>query len=227
MGYLIAIILAAIAFYFLSKYVLINLSPLLLNLVKVLFVVGIVAVAYFNYSSIQGKIELEAEIAHRDKVVQNRLNEIKDAQIAFKKEKGFYARDFRQLTHFLTNDSIVIVRAEGEVPDSLIGQEALALEMGIIIRDTSLVPVREKIFVDADFDEIVKNMPFVPFNDNVEFTINAGEVEKGKVKVKVFEVKVPKRTIYNGLDVENQGLKLDKDMALGSMTEPTTNGNWD
>ncbi|KJS05834.1 MAG: hypothetical protein VR77_07195 [Flavobacteriales bacterium BRH_c54] len=225
MGLLIIIILAAVALYFLSKYVLVGLSPMLLNIVKIVFVALIAVAAYMNYDSIQSKIELEKEIKKRNKVVQERLENIRDAQIEYKKIKGEYAGDFNKLLDFLNNDSIVLVYSEGEVPDSLIGQEARALELGIIVRDTTKVPVREELFKE-NFDKVVKDMNIVPFSDGVEFEIAAGEIEKGKVMVKVFEVKTPYKNVYNGLDLKNEGVDLDAYIAVGSMEEPTTNGNW-
>lgn len=225
MGLLIIIILAGIALYFLSKYVLVGLSPMLLNIVKIVFVALIVVAAYMNYDSIQSKIELEKEIKKRNQVVQERLENIRDAQIEYKKIKGEYAGDFNKLLDFLNNDSIVLVYSEGEVPDSLIGQEARALELGIIIRDTTKVPVREELFKE-NFDKVVKDMNIVPFSDGVEFEIASGEIEKGKVMVKVFEVKTPYKNVYNGLDLKNEGVDLDAYIAVGSMEEPTTNGNW-
>ena len=225
MGLLIIIILAGIALYFLSKYVLVGLSPMILNIVKIVFVALIAVAAYMNYDSIQSKIELEKEIKKRNQVVQERLENIRDAQIEYKKIKGEYAGDFNKLLDFLNNDSIVLVYSEGEVPDSLIGQEARALELGIIIRDTTKVPVREELFKE-NFDKVVKDMNIVPFSDGVEFEIASGEIEKGKVMVKVFEVKTPYKNVYNGLDLKNEGVDLDAYIAVGSMEEPTTNGNW-
>ncbi|MBL1231894.1 MAG: hypothetical protein COA31_004150 [Flavobacteriales bacterium] len=225
MELLIIIILAGVALYFLSKYVLVGLSPVLLNIVKIVFVALIAVTAYMNYDSIQSKIELEKEIKKRNKVVQERLENIRDAQIEYKKIKGEYAENFNKLLDFLKNDSIVLVYSEGEVPDSLIGQEARALELGIIIRDTTKVPVREELFKE-NFDKVVKDMNIVPFSDGVEFEIASGEIEKGKVMVKVFEVKTPYKNVYNGLDLKNEGVDLDAYIAVGSMEEPTTNGNW-
>lgn len=224
---LIALILAgSVAFYFLSKYVLIKQPPLVLNIIKLVLFAIVVVVAIMNYNSIQNKIELEKEIAHRNDVTIKHMEHIKDAQIAFKKEKGFYARDFRQLTNFLQNDSLVIVKAIGEVPDSLLGQEALALEMGIIIRDTSLIPVRTEMWIGEDFDKIVADMANIPFSDSKQFSIEAGEIEKNNQKIKVFEVKASFKDIFNGMEVKNEGVDLEEFMILGSMTEPTTNGNW-
>ena len=225
MGLLIIIILGAVALYFLSKYVFVGLSPMLLNVIKLVFVALIAVAAYMNYDSIQSKIELEKEIKKRNKVVQTKLEKIRDAQIEYKKLKGEYAGSFNQLLDFLNNDSLIIVYSEGEVPDSLLGQEARALELGIIVRDTTKVPVRQELFKE-DFDKIVKDMNIVPYSDGVEFEIAAGEIEKGKVMVKVFEVKTQYKNVYNGLDLKNEGVDLDAYIAIGSMEEPTTNGNW-
>lgn len=225
MGLLIIIILGAVALYFLSKYVFVGLSPMLLNVIKLVFVALIAVAAYMNYDSIQSKIELEKEIKKRNKVVQTKLEKIRDAQIEYKKLKGEYAGSFNQLLDFLNNDSLIIVYSEGEVHDSLLGQEARALELGIIVRDTTKVPVRQELFKE-DFDKIVKDMNIVPYSDGVEFEIAAGEIEKGKVMVKVFEVKTQYKNVYNGLDLKNEGVDLDAYIAVGSMEEPTTNGNW-
>lgn len=225
MGLLLIILLGAVALYFLSKYVLIGLSPMLLNIVKIVFVVLIVLGAYMNYNAIDSKIKLASEIKTRNATVQERLEQIRDAQVEYKKLKGEYAANFTQLIDFLKNDSLVIIYSKGNLPDSLLGQEAKAIAMGIIVRDTTKSPVRNELFKE-NFDEIVSKINLVPFNDGLEFEMANGEIEKGKVKVKVFEAKTSYANVYKGLDVKNEGLDLDAFIAVGSLEEPTTNGNW-
>lgn len=225
MTILIIVILAAIALYFLSKYVLIGLSPMLLNAVKIVFVVLIAFGAYLNYNAIDSKIKLAEEIKVRNAAVQERLEQIRDAQVEYKKLKGEYAANFTQLIDFLKNDSLIIIYSEGEVPDSLLGQEAKAIELGIIKRDTTKTPVRNELFKE-NFDKIVSKINIVPFNDGLEFEMANGEIEKGKVKVKVFEAKTSYANVYKGLNVKNEGIDLEAFIAVGSLEEPTTNGNW-
>ena len=83
---------------------------------------------------------------------------------------------------FLKNDSVILVKMEGEVPDSLLGKEALALEMGIIIRDTTKIPVREQLFKE-NFESIVDSIAYIPFSGGKQFTIAAGAVEKNKMNI--------------------------------------------
>lgn len=182
-------------------------------------------IGYLIWDSIESKIVLTETVETRNKVVQAKLEQIRDAQVEYKKVRGEYANSFEKLADFLTNDSVVQVKMEGEVPDSLLGQEAKALELGIITRDTTKIPVRSILFTD-NFDAIVDSMPYVPFAGGKTFSINAGEVEKGKVNVKVFAVTAYFKDIYAGLKTENEGYDMLDSLSIGSMEDPTTNGNW-
>ena len=195
-------------------------------IIQIVLLVAAVFMGYMIYDSIDSKIKLEEEISKRKEVVIERLEQVKDAQINYKKVRGEYAKSFIQLKDFLQNDSLIIVKAIGEVPDSLLGQESKALEMGIITRDTTKIPVREELFKE-NFDKIVSSISIIPFSEGKEFSIDAGEVEKGKVKVKVFEVSAPYTEIFKGLKTKNEGIDMSAALTIGSMTEPTTNGNWD
>ena len=191
-----------------------------------MFVAVAVFLAYLNYDSIDSKIVLTETVNKRNKVVQERLEQVRDAQVEYKKVRGEYANSFDKLVDFLKNDSISQVKMIGEVPDSLLGRESEALAMGIIIRDTLKIPVRNELFKD-NFANVVDSMMYIPFSGGKQFAIRAGEVEKGKVKVKVFEVVAHLTDIYKGLDTDNEGYNMKDSLMIGSMEEPTTNGNWD
>ena len=114
---------------------------------------------------------------------------------------------------------------EGEVPDSLLGKEAIALQMGIIKRDTTNLPVREVLFKE-NFKNIVDSISIIPFSEGKTFTMRSGELEKGKMKVKVFETVAHLTDVYLGLKTDNEGIDMKDSIMIGSMEEPTTNGNW-
>lgn len=182
-------------------------------------------IAYMIWNSIDSKIVLTETVELRRDAAKERLTQIGDAQIEYKKIKGTYAGSFDALVDFLENDSIVQVKMEGEVPDSLLGKEALALEMGIIRRDTTKIPVREILFIE-NFRNVVDSMAYIPFANGKQFTIKAGAIEKNKMQVPVFEVKTALTDLYMGLKTENEGYDMTDFLAVGSMEEPTTNGNW-
>ncbi|MBI2281310.1 MAG: hypothetical protein HYU68_11560 [Bacteroidetes bacterium] len=194
--------------------------------IQLVLIVASAFMGYLIYDSIDSKIELEKEVRHRKSVVIERLEQIKEAQINYKKVRGEYAKSFDQLKNFLENDSLIVVKAIGVVPDSLLGQEAKALAMGIIVRDTSKIAVREELFKD-NFQQVVDSLAIIPFSGGAQFSINSGEIEKGKVKVKVFEVTAPYTEVFKGLKTDNEGIDMTQALILGSMTEPSINGNWD
>jgi len=222
---LIIIVLGGVGLYYLSKYVFVNLSPIVLNIIKLVFVAIFLLVAYLNYNSIDSKIQLTEMVKSRNKIVQKRLEQIRDAEVEYKKVKGEYAGNFKQLKDFLLNDSIPTVKMIGTVPDSLLGQETKALELGIISRDTTLNPVRDVLFI-SNFDAVVDSINYIPFAGGKEFTLAADEIEKGKVKVKVFEAKASYKDVYKGLNTDNEGISMGDFLRIGSLTEPTLNGNW-
>ena len=222
---IVAILIGAVGFYFLSKYVLIKQSPMVINILKVVFFALIILVAYMNYDSIDSKIKLTEEVDIRNKAVQERLEQIRDAQVQHKKVRGVYAENFDGLINFLENDSIIVVKMEGEVPDSLIGRESEALLLGIIKRDTSKIPVNEILFID-NFRSIVDSLPYIPFAGGEQFNMDAGSIEKNDMQVPVFMASAKLTFVYLGLDTDNEGYDMTDSLMIGSMEEPTTNGNW-
>lgn len=190
-----------------------------------------IVLAYLIYDSINSKIELEKEIANRKGVVVENLEQIREAQIAYKSIKGTYAKNFPQLIHFLKNDSLVTIKEDGIIPDSLLEAEganadARALELGIITRVVTLTPVKEELF-QANFDDVVSSLAVIPFSGEKNFTMDASQIEKSGQKIQVFEAYASYKDIYQGLNLKNEGVNLNDVLRVGSLTEATTNGNWD
>jgi len=115
-------------------------------------------------------------------------------------------------------------------PDTLSEEEAVQLK--IVTRDTSYVNVRDSIFSNRYLKEhiasfSIDSLPYVPFGAEAEkFEFEAGEVEKGKVMVQVFRIFAAFGIIYTGLNTENEAIDLEEGLAVGSMSEPSTSGNW-
>ncbi len=194
-------------------------------IIQLVLAIVAIGMAFLIWNSIDSKMVLTKTVNERNAVTQERLTQISEAQIEYKKVKGSYAGSFVDLIHFLKNDSVVQVKMEGEVPDSLLGKEALALEMGIIKRDTTKIPVKEILFME-NFNSIVDSLAYIPFSGGKEFTIAVSTIEKSKMTMPVFEVKAELKDVYKGLETDNEGYNMDKYIAVGSLEEAKTNGNW-
>jgi len=190
----------------------------------------IIILAWLVYRSPISLKEFQEETNFRKSAVVQDLKDIRTAQIAFKDKYRVYAGDFNSLLSFVKNDSLAVVKAIGETPDSLTESEALT--EGIISRDTVFVPAYQSIFNqdyldtrDKRFRFDLDKLPTVPFSEEM-FSIEAGNIEKGKVVVQVFEVSTTYTTFLNGLDATNKGIDLNNIIRVGSMSEVSINGNW-
>ena len=98
-----------------------------------------IILAYYVFNSIKSEMDFQ-------KIDENiqKLKDLRQIQIGFKKAYNKYANNFDELLTFLNNDSLPIIKSIGERPDTLSDQEALKL--GIISRDTSYVLAKQSIF---------------------------------------------------------------------------------
>ena len=189
-----------------------------------------ILLVYFVYNSINSEIEFQKAAKVRiDENIQ-KLKDLRQVQIAYKKVNHTYANNFESLLDFLENDSMPIVKAIGETPDTLTDMQALELE--IISRDTAYVLAKETVFDVAYLNSRKNNFPLdidnlisVP-NSDIEYSIDAGQVEKGKVLVQVFEISTTYGAVFSGLDAENKSYDLKGLLKVGSMDEASLNGNW-
>ena len=192
----------------------------------------IIILAFLVYKSPISLKEFQEETNYRKAAVIQDLKDIRTAQIAYKDRYKTYADNFESLVSFIKNDSVLLIKAIGETPDSL--TEEQALKAGIISRDTIYSPVMESVFGenylvtrDNRFSFDINELSKVPFtNDQSSYEIDAGRVEKGKVVVQVFEVSTQYKTFLNDLNADNKGINLEDFIRVGSMSEASINGNW-
>lgn len=189
-----------------------------------------IILAYFVFNSIDSEVEFQKVAKERiDENVQ-KLKDLRQVQIAYKKVNDTYANNFEALIDFLENDSMVIVKAIGETPDSL--TDAQALELGIISRDTAYVLAKETVFDEAYLSSRNGKYPLnltaltnIPYSEEL-YSVDAGRVEKGKVMVQVFEISTTYAAVFTGIDAENKSYQLGNLLKVGSMDEASINGNW-
>ena len=176
------------------------------------------ALAYADYQSIMVPIEQQIEKERRYVHVVQRLKDIRTTELAYKAKYQKYTSSFDTLVNFLKSDSLEVVKAIGEVPDTMTLEDAI--EAKLVTRDTILVPVIDSLFgvrhaKDRMHPFVVDSMPFVPFTKGKKFILEAGTIERSGAKVPVFQAK--------------DGAPYDKSdpMMVGNMADPKTNGNWE
>ena len=106
-----------------------------------------IILAYFVYNSINSEVEFQQVAKVRIAENVQKLKDLRQVQIAYKKVNNNYSNNFESLIDFLENDSMAIVKAIGETPDTLTDEQAL--ELAIISRDTAYVLAKETVFDEA------------------------------------------------------------------------------
>ncbi len=188
---------------------------------------------YKVYESIMEPVEYKKATDKREKVIKQKLGHIKSLEIEYKKIYGKYTGDFDTLIDFYHNDSMPLVMKIGTVPDTL--TETVALEMGIISRDTTKIAIKDTLLQDLGVFN-VDRLAEVPFtHGKVKFELESGTVVRANFDVPVFEVKCYKKDYLAEIKaqelLQNDILLLQEDdkfpgLKLGSLTEPSTDGNW-
>lgn len=194
-------------------------KPISLGIGAVLIVLT-VWVGYLDFKSIKDPIDFNNEKIRRYKHIVQRLKDLRTAQLAYKSENGVYCNSLDTLLMFVKQDSFTVVKAIGFVPDSLTEEEAL--EMGIISRDTFKLAVFDSIYSPRYIAAREEGVPFkfdslrfVPFTGGTEFILQSGTIERNNVTIPVFEIKDAKP--FDKKDT----------MRVGSLTDPSTAGNWE
>lgn len=202
-------------------------------LIQIALLALVIFLGYKVYDSIMEPVRYTKATDDREQIIIEKLNQIKELQIEFKKINSAYAANFDTLIDFYNNGVMPVVLKSGTVPDTL--TEDQALEMGIITRDTTLIAIKDTLLNNVeDFD--ISNIAVVPFtHGKVDFEIETSTVTRANFEVSVFEVRCYKKDYLAKIKeqelLENHLRILEEDdkfpgLKLGSLTEPSTDGNW-
>ncbi len=182
-----------------------------------LFAAASVFLVYRNYRSIAEVQEFnEAKSANDSKVIQG-LKDLRTAQLGFRQAYGSFTGDLNTLGEFVKGGSIVMIRAVGQVPDTL--TEAKALELGIIERDTINAPALDSLFRTNKALE-GRLYPFDAYNftnspaSGKPWILRAGVISSSGRNVPVFIAKDPSPLVAGDT------------LMVGNMEKASTAGNW-
>ena len=207
------------------------------TVIQIVLVITIIVLGFFIWESIQKPIRFKQAYEFRKGKVVERLEHIRDAQVAYKSVYNRYTSSFDTLIHFLKTDSLPLVLMEGTLTDSMIEAgitEQKAIAMGKIKRDTSYISVLDTIVANR---YNVDSLRYVPFADTAQFEMGSGHIMTlSGVTVQVFEAKTLNKTYLHGLDpqevtnIDAVALKLERypGLKVGSLEEANNNaGNWE
>lgn len=198
-----------------------KISSRTVSVLFVVFLAGAFFLAYGNYKTIDNDIRYEKEWRYRYDMVKHRLEKIREAQLAYKEVKGEYCGNFEDLIHFLRTENVKIVLKIGDDEDTL---AMLSKDKSRWRRDTVWRPVLGSKFTPADYP--VDSLRYVPFGDTARFVLQSGFIGAEDDRMPVFEAYTPFKNFLSDLAARYDKMVPDSVIRVGSMVEPTTNGNW-
>ncbi len=223
--------------------------------IKVLLLAAIAALAYFVIMSVMTPIQFETERAKREKVVIERLIDLRTAQIEFRDQKGRYTTGLDTLINFLQTGKKKMVLKEGMLTDAQL-QAGLTEAKAVKIvrsgnqkeisanglqnfrRDTTMTNVLDALYNGKYTSETIADLQYIPFTEKALFEVelNNDFVNSTGISIPLIEIRAPfmvylsdinRQETLNLVDLQE---KLEKypGLKVGSVLEPNNfAGNWE
>jgi hypothetical protein len=196
------------------------------TVIKVVLAIIIVVLSYLIYESIMRPVRFNAATAAREEVVIGRLMDLRTSQLFYKREHSKFTGSFDTLISFLNQGQIPVIKMIPDPKDTTF-TKTISDTLGYVKVADSLFSKRINFTIDS--------LRYIPYSHGDLFEIAAGEIDRGGIKVSVYEIKAPYSTYMKGLDrqlvINLTKSKEDIDrypgLKVGSMEEPSTDGNWE
>lgn len=201
--------------------------------VRVLLVAAVILLAFLCWKSIQGQIDFNVEVKHRDNAVIQRLVDIRTTQVAYRTQKGSYTANFNELTDFIKTGKVASVARSGDLTEEQLeagmteakaisiirsGNEKAIRAAGLwdenknapqLMRDSIYAPAAEVLFPNRRFNP--DSLAFVPFGNGTKFEMAVDSlITASGYPVQVFEAKTPYTAYLSDLDKKLLNQKIQE-----------------
>ncbi|PLX13125.1 MAG: hypothetical protein C0598_04340 [Marinilabiliales bacterium] len=196
------------------------------TVIQLVLLVVILALGWYVYDSIMEPVQFKKEMKAREAKVVQHLKDIRNVQYFYKNANKKFTGSFDSLEQFIQTGEIPVIKIIPDPEDTTFVRT---------ISDTvGFVSIMDSLFGKRP-DFKVGNLGIIPFSGGEFFKLNAGTIDRGGVEVGVFEAKAHYNTFLKGMDeqaiINLIASKEDIDrypgLKVGSMTEPSTDGNWE
>nr|NQU90001.1 hypothetical protein [Bacteroidota bacterium] len=189
-----------------------------IKITQIVLLIAVGVLAYYVWETIQTPVRFNKEKDTRAAVVIQNLKDIRTVQQVYKMLNDTFSPSFDTLIKFMKYGQIPVVSIIFDPSDTTLTKT---------INDTiAFVNVADSLFGKRG-GFIVDDLQIIPFSNGEKFELGAALINKGGVMVPVFMALAKKEYYLNGLDralIRNPSVK---DLVVGSLSEPTTDGNWE
>jgi len=189
------------------------------RILSVVFLLGALALGFMLYKSVDDVMQEEKRIALTEARIIQKLQMIRDAQVAYIASKGEYAGSWPELKNFIEGGQIWIVQRKETTRLLEYGKE----ETTVTFDTLGSVGVMDSLFNERRTPNFnLENLNIVPGSGGKEFEFFADKVERNQRSIPVFEVRDP-----DPVNPKRRTNNKEKALRVGSRTDSSTSGNWE
>lgn len=192
-----------------------------MNLTKVLSFVFFAVAVFFGYQLYKGVddvVEQEKRVALIEAATIEKLQMLRDAQLAFQASNGKYSDNWNDLKKFIQTGQIWIVQRTETTKLLEYGKEEITVSFDTL----GSVTVMDSLFNERKVPNFnLETLATVPGSGGKQFEFFADKIERNSYKIDVFEIRDPAP-----VNPERKLNNNEKALKVGSRTDASTEGNW-
>lgn len=188
------------------------------KIIQVVLLIVMIVLGYLVWETIQTPVRFNREKDFRSEIVVQNLRDIRAVQQAYRALNDTFHPNIDSLSKFLAEGQIPVVNIIFDPTDTLLVRT---------INDTiGFVAVVDSLFGRRPNFRL-SDFALIPFSDGKKFEMDARRIERGGVRVPVFMAKARKEYYLRGMDETMIRQPSVRDLIVGSLEEPTVDGNWE
>lgn len=191
----------------------------LTRILSIVFLISALGLGYMLFKSVDDVMQEEKRIAAIEARIIEKLQMLRDAQIAYLASNGQYAGNWDELRNFIQGGKIWIVQRTEKTKLLEYGKE----EITVTLDTLGSVMVMDSLFNERRYPNFnLENLHIVPGSGGKQFEFFADKVERTQRQIPVFEVRDPAP-----VNPKRRANNKEKALRIGSRTDSSTSGNWE
>lgn len=191
----------------------------LTKILSAVFLIAALGLGYMLYKSVDDVLQQEKLVAATEARIIEKLQMLRDAQIAYLASNGEYAGKWEDLKTFIEGGKIWIVQRTEKTKLLEYGKEEITVSYDTL----GSRMVMDSLFNERRYPNFnLDNLHIVPGSGGKQFEFFADKVERTQRQIPVFEVRDP-----DPINPKRRANNKEKALRIGSRTDSSTSGNWE
>ena len=189
------------------------------RILSIVFLISALTLGYFLYKSVDDVMQQEKLIIATEARIIEKLQMLRDAQVAYLATNGVYAGNWNDLKKFIQDGKIWLVQRTETTKLLEYGKEEITVKYDTL----GSVNVIDSLFNERKYPNFnLDNLQVVPGSGGKQFEFFADKVERTQREIPVFEIRDP-----DPINPKKRLNNKEKALRVGSRTDSSTSGNWE